>query len=178
MKIYSYDPSKDGDLKKFYEDLGQETDKGAAIASYAFIEEILREILKKRLIIDQKKDLNGHIKRLRGRLLILFCFAVGVLTEKQKDDLLIISDIRNDFGHKRYIRDFGSKEVSDKCNKLRPILLALELTARKKFDVHVSYYLQILKLKSLQTRRIRRVEREYPSSIAMLENLMMPVWKD
>ena len=177
MKIYSYDPSKDDDLKKFYADLSRESEKGAVITSYAFIEEMLKEILQKRLIIDQKKEMNGRINGLRGKLLILLCFAVGGLTEKEKDDIMTICDIRNDFGHKRCIKDFGNKEISDKCNKLRPIMLTVELTARRKFDAHVLYYLQILKLKSLQTRRIRLVERERPLSMAMLETLMMPAWK-
>jgi hypothetical protein len=176
MKIVSYDPSSDSEIKTFYKEINKESDRGSAIISNAYIEDLLQKILKKRLIADE--EIPNKIENLPVKQLISLCYATGTLTKEEKKDLITLNEIRNKFAHKRKITDFNHGTISRLCkDNLRTLGFKKELTIRQKFDVVVSYYIQILNLKLRQTNKIRLVEQEYPA-IGMLETLLIPEWKE
>jgi hypothetical protein len=173
MKIYEYDPTRDEEFNKFNKIITKESERGAAIISNAYIEDLLKEIMKIRLIHNGENKIIEIIENLPVQQLIFLCYATGILTIEEKNELNIINEIRNKFAHKRKIASFRNKIISDKCSKLRLPRFSRKFTAREKFDLLVSYYLQILNLKLLQTKKIERVEQE-SRSIGMLTTLKVP----
>jgi len=178
MKIVSYDPSADLEIKTFYKEINKESDRGAAIISNAYIEDLLQKILKKRLIDGENGEIANKIVNLRVEQLISLCYATGALTKEEKKDLNALNRIRNGFAHIREIIDFNNGKISKLCkDNLRELGFKKELTIRQKFDSVVSYYIQILNLKLRQTIKIGLVEQEYPG-IGLLETLLIPEWEE
>jgi len=172
MKTFSYDPSKDPDFKTFADNLEKESDRGVAIICHAYIEDLLKELLKKRLIDDKRSH-----ESLEGRIsfhnILQFCYLTGIVTHTEKKEIECLSKIRNKFAHKRRINDFRKKYIIDECNKLRFVTPARRgLTARKKFISTAAYFVQILKLKLKYTRKLKLVEKE-ARGLKMLESLFI-----
>ena len=66
MKIVAYDPSKDQEFKKFIEEIKKESERAQAIICHAYVEDLLKELLKKRLI-DFNDDLTEPVSSLKQR---------------------------------------------------------------------------------------------------------------
>jgi len=82
----------------FFEFLGtdplKESDKGLIITGAAFVEELLKQLLERRLIGGKKS-----IGKLRFQQLIDLGYSVGAISRKLRDDLDIIRKIRNNAAH-------------------------------------------------------------------------------
>jgi len=100
MKIFSYDPSKDSEFKDFSNELEKESDRGMAIICHAYIEDLLKELLKKRLIED-KIFLKKLEKSISFEQLLALCFISGVVSEEERQDIKLLDEIRNKFAHRR-----------------------------------------------------------------------------
>ena len=83
MKIFSYDPSKDVKFLKLVQELEKESDRGIAIICHAYIEDLLKALLKKRLL-DDKKFHESLENRISFYQLLSFCFLTGIVTETEK----------------------------------------------------------------------------------------------
>lgn len=160
MNSCSYDPSKDIRFRRFVQELEKESDRGIAIICHAYVEDLLKTLLKKRLI-DDKKFRESLEERISFSHVLAFCFLTGIVTEAEKKDIEFLSSVRNHFAHHREARSFSNKYVIDKCKKLRIANPAFErYKARKRFIQTAAYYIQIFNLKLKYVRRIRRIERE------------------
>lgn len=169
MKIFSYDPSKDSEFKDFSNELEKESDRGIAIICHAYIEDLLKELLKKRLIED-KIFLKRLEKSISFEQLLTLCFISGVVSKKERQDIKLLDEIRNKFAHRRKANSFDYANICEKCNKLRiPKSIAGEST-RKKYISTAAYYIQILNLKLRYTKKVKNVEAE-SRSLKMLDNL-------
>jgi hypothetical protein len=160
MKTFSYDPSKDVEFKNFVEELEKESDRGIAIICHAYIEDLLKLLLKKRLLDDKKfhKNLENRISFYQ---ILSFCFLTGIVTETEKKEIECLSKIRNRFAHKRGVNNFKNKHVIEDCNKLRiPNTINKALTARKKYISTAAYYVQMLNLKIKYTHKLTQVEHD------------------
>lgn len=170
MKIVAYNPSKDQEFKKFIEEIEKESERGMAIICHAYIDDLLKEILKKRLIEDKDflKSLEWSISF--NRLLTL-CYITGIVTKEEKKEIKLLTEIRNKFAHKRKANSFRIDNIPDICNKLRiPRSLTGVSTSRKKYICTAAYYIQILNLKLKYTKKVRFVEDESPD-LKLLDNL-------
>lgn len=133
----------------FHEYLGgdpfKESEKGLVILGAAFIEELLNRLLTKRLIGGKKS-----IKKLKFKELINLSYSTGIISQKVKEDLNILREIRNKAAH-------YSKEKIDKnwilgeLSKLNYTKKAFNVELIKKEDKFriiysfaISFYLGIL----------------------------------
>jgi len=160
MKTVAYDPSKDQEFKKFIEEIEKESERGMAIICHAYIDDLIKEILKKRLIKD-KDFLKSLEKLISFSRLLTLCYITGVVTEEEKEEITLLNKIRNKFAHNRKVNSFRMANIPDLCNRLRvPRSFTGVSTSRKKYIRTAAYYIQILNLKLKYTKKVRFVEKE------------------
>lgn len=94
-------------------------DRGAAIMGYAYLDDLLNELLKLRLVKD--KELFENIDDLPSRRRIDLCFLTGIISRIMREDLIVLNDIRNKFAHCLTVNSFNEEIISDKCDKLKII---------------------------------------------------------
>ena len=171
MKIVAYDPSKDKEFIKFIEEIKKESKRAQAIICHAYVEDLLKELLKKRLI-----EYEPFLATLKDKLAfnhtLTLCYITGVVTEAERKDIELIAKIRNRFAHKRKIKSFNAEGIPKLCNDLRIPPLTIELTPQEKFIKTAVYYIQILNLKLKYTKKVRYVEDESPD-LKALDNLFV-----
>lgn len=169
MKIVSYDPSKDKEFKKFIEEIEKDSEREQAIICHGYVEDLLKELLKKRLI-DFNVDLAESIP---FKHLLNLCHITGIVTEAERKDIKLLAEIRNRFAHKRKIKSFNAEDIPELCKDLRtPKSFARELTPQEKFIKTTAYYIQILNLKLKYTEKVRFVEDESPD-LKLLDTLFI-----
>lgn len=169
MEIVAYNPSKDQEFKKFIEEIEKESDRGVAIICHAYIDDLLKEILKKRLIED--KDFLKRLKWISFNHLLTLSYITGIVTEEEKEDKKLLTEIRNKFAHNRKANSFRIDNIPAICNKLRiPRYFTGVSTSRKKYIRTAAYYIQTLNLKLKYTKKVRFVEDE-SLDLKLLDNL-------
>jgi len=123
-------------LKDFDEFLGEfnkETERGAALAAAAFLDDLLGQILKAFLIDDEPADklLSGFGAPLSSfSTRIAMVRALGLLNEVECRECELIRKVRNEFAHKVKMT-FDDKRVAGLCS-------GMEYRARPYGDVTVS----------------------------------------
>ena len=169
MKIVAYNPSKDQEFKKFIEEIKKESERAQAIICHAYVEDLLKELLKKRLI-DFNDDLTESIP---FKHLLNLCHITGIVNKAERKDIKLLAEIRNRFAHKRKIKSFNAIDIPELCNGLRiPKPLTIELTPQEKFIKTAGYYIQILNLKLKYTKKVRFVEKE-SRALKVLDSLFI-----
>jgi len=139
-----------------------ESPRAVAILGCSYLDYLLNELLKKRLIKD-----NALFKRVIDNLTferrINLCFLVGCFKKRVQEDLLIINNIRNDFTHKMDINNFNIKKISSKCDKLqiadkmRKAMKSVNFgDPRIKYTASVIHYMAAIELFTSQT--CKRIE--------------------
>jgi len=170
MKTVSYDPSRDPEFKKFIEEIEKESERGMAIICHAYIDDLLKEILKKRLIED-KAFLKSLEKFISFTRLLTLCYITGIITKEEKEEIELLTKIRNKFAHNRKANSFRIDKIPDICNELRiPRSLAGVSKSREKYIHTAAYYIQILNLKLKYTKKVRLVEDE-STELKLIDNL-------
>jgi len=160
MKISAYNPSKDLEFKEFIEDIKIESERATAIICHAYVEDLLKELLKKRLI-EYEPFLNLLKDKLAFKHALTLCYITGIITEVERKDIESLAKIRNRFAHKRKIKSFNVENIPELCNNLRiPESFTGELTPQEKFIMTAAYYIQMLNLKLKYTKKVRFVEKE------------------
>ena len=122
-------------LKAFFEfldDFNKETERGAAMASVAYIDDLMRDILDAFLVPNEGKKallrgFNAPLGTLSARSAA--CFAMGLITDKEKSECDRLRDIRNLFAHR--------VKVSFSDQKLRDLCANLTMSAKDYGDVRV-----------------------------------------
>lgn len=167
-----FDGKKFDDIEffKYMRIFKKETHRGAAIIGYAFIDDLLNEILKSRFVKDIK--LFEKIDDLPLQARIDLCYLTGTINKKERKELMIIKDIRSDFAHELTLNSFDDEEISKKCkgliivdlfHKVLPHIFHIE-TPRKRFESAVSSYCFALQIRLLECKRIK----ERPSLVKSL----------
>jgi len=171
MKISNYNPSNDPEFQDFIKELEKESDRGIAIICHAYVEDLLKELLKRRLI-ENKNFIKRLEKSISFNQLLKLCFITGVVTEEEKRDILLLNEIRNKFAHKRKVNNFNQAEICDLCKELRIPKFSGKKSTRNKYISTAAYYVQILNLKLRYIKKIRRIEAESRNP-KMLDNLFI-----
>ncbi len=103
------------------DELQRQSDRGAAILAVAYLEHQLDLALAARFVIDvHTKDSFRKVFKHTGPagafgIKAEVAFLLGLCAYEMKNDLLLLSEIRNDFAHISRAVDFGSPEMRDKC---------------------------------------------------------------
>lgn len=108
-------------MQTFYFQMKEESDRGAVIVSAALIDEILLEILKKRLLpaSNPKNDelfKNGSLTDFGARAHL--AYRIGLIRKSARDSLLRIAQIRNTFAHISDHRGFSDQKTQDQIRDL------------------------------------------------------------
>lgn len=111
--------------KKFQEVwqiLKKESVRGSVIIASAIIEDLLEELLKKRLLLcDEDNDLlfsgaNAPIGNMASK--IELSYRIGCISPKLRKSLHILRKLRNDFAHLSHEIDFDTPSVKDRTRNL------------------------------------------------------------
>jgi len=139
-------------FKKYLRKIIDETPRSCAILGIAYLDTLLNELLKVRLI--ENKDLfKRYIDRLNTDRRIALCYLVGIIDKNTKEDLDILNEIRNKFAHKIDLDSFDEVidnfDIPAELNKLNIMKEQEEFgapiaTPREKYFIAVSGYMFLL----------------------------------
>ena len=102
-------------------EIASESDRGAAVIAAGFLDAKLSEAIKACLRDD--KDTSNKLLKATGPLgpfgsRIELAYLLRLFRKETRDDLLLISKIRNEFAHKHKPMNFGSREILKMCEDL------------------------------------------------------------
>lgn len=105
----------------FRTSITKETDRGAVLMSAAFLDDKLKELIEKRLVLDKKIsrrafDFNGALGTFSSR--IDFAYLIGVLPKNAQRDLHLIRAVRNQFAHHAAPLSYDEEKVKALCDRL------------------------------------------------------------
>jgi len=148
----------DPKVQKFLNEFQNETPRAAAILGWAYLDDLLNELLKSRLIED-KRFFKNDINRLNSERRINLCYLTGVINKQERDDLQRIKKIRGQFAHKISLKSFTRNDISTECDKLKIIKFIQDKDSfinkpRDKYTFSVAFYITVLKDKLKHCRRI------------------------
>lgn len=118
--------------------LHKESDRGKVLISTGFIEEQLKDVLqafmlKGKVATELLTSANAPLGTFSSR--ISACYALGLISDDEHNDLTLVRRIRNDFAHDIHTT-FETPNVVDRCRQLR--LKAHDYTSEKMGDVVVA----------------------------------------
>ncbi|WP_432746080.1 MltR family transcriptional regulator [Methylobacter sp. G7] len=99
-------------------------DRGAAILAAAYLDAYLEEILIAFIIDDEKCKEKlfgsaGVMSTFETRAHI--AYGLGLISNNEKEDCVIIAKIRNKFAHQLHNRSFKDDDIKSVCNNLRTL---------------------------------------------------------
>ncbi|MDU4589925.1 hypothetical protein [Clostridium sp.] len=153
------------------ESLEDESDRGCALLATAYLENELEITLRARLINDKGAcdDVfkRGALSNFASK--INMAYLLGIISKKQKANILLIKGIRNIFGHSYDKIEFNSNQIKDKCSELRYDYddYIDDATIRDKFLYNVDKEIDSFRSvsKKIQHIECREDEKEKQSSI-------------
>jgi len=115
--------AKNPHLKEFFpylDELNRESPRGKVLISAGFLEEQLRKILLAFMVEKGEADdlvegKNAPLASFAARTSA--CYVLGLISEREHHDLVLIRRIRNDFAHKVDV-SFKTKSVESRCREL------------------------------------------------------------
>jgi mannitol operon repressor len=121
------------DFAAFLDDFNEETERGAALAAAAFLDNLLERVLGAFLIPNDSgfnltKGFNAPLGTLAAR--IAACHAMGLISEDEYKECELIRKVRNEFAHKVKM-SFDDHRVKGLCSSLK-------MSAKPYGDVTVS----------------------------------------
>jgi DNA-binding MltR family transcriptional regulator len=124
------------DVDKLRFELNKETDRGCALLATAFLDNILKELLRVYLVDDEKcfHDLSsgtGGLSTFSSR--IELSFLLGLISPMQRRDINLIKKIRNDFAHSMEIISFEDEAISNRVKELYHLYSGQDSKVRTRF---------------------------------------------
>ncbi len=126
---------------EFRRELSKESDRGCSLLAAAHLDDLLKQLLKKRLIGNKKHfellfAVTGPLGSFSSRTLL--SYSIGLISSHTFHDIQKIRKIRNEFGHTKSIITFESQKIKDLCDELKLTIADKASTARDKFLNSVS----------------------------------------
>lgn len=160
-------------LSEFLSITNEESDRGAALASAAMLDERLKDILLSFLAdVPARRDLlegfNAPLGTFSARCSA--AYALGLLEENEFQEITLIRKIRNEFGHSWTDARFDRGRVADLTANLPwlgPKEHEAEATLRARFNAAVAILLTDLLWRARLVSRERRTIRKWPNKSGM-----------
>ena len=121
-------------------EIGEQSDRGAAIVAFAFLDDVLTEALQSRLhnYKHRGEDVSKFMFQGAGPLATFsarrrLALMLGIIGPKTYDDLARLAQVRNEFAHGRLRRTFKSQKIRDLCKALTTPTHAKFISAYEKF---------------------------------------------
>src|SRR5262245_17334844 len=108
-----------GESRSLLNDIAASTDRAAVITAAAVLDDLLKLILRARMLKDEKvvdETLDGEIFSFAVRIDI--CYGLGLISDKERHDLHIIRKVRNTCAHSRKPVTFEDPSVRDRWRNL------------------------------------------------------------
>ena len=120
------------------EELGKQSDRGAAIIGAAIVEDVLTECLQLRLILNNtlkerlfSYEKNGPLSNFSAKIDV--AYSVGLVTASVRNNLHLIRRIRNRFAHKVEAKEFSDADIAASCATLDLSFQPREKSPRRRF---------------------------------------------
>jgi len=154
-KVYDLDKATD-----YLNEFEKESPRAAAIMGCAYLDSLLNELLRSRLIKDESL-FKKVIDNLTYERRIILCYLTGIIRKIEKDDLIIINKIRNKFAHDINLNSFEEDDVPAQIDNISMIKAMRKanfpplVDPRNKYTVSVAVYMGSLIIKlNLGCKRI------------------------
>jgi DNA-binding MltR family transcriptional regulator len=151
----------------FIQTLRQESDRGRVLISAGFLEEQLKKILLGLMV--QRPKSNELVEGSNAPLATFSarteaCYALGLITDDEYNDLSIIRRIRNEFAH-NIETTFQTASVVSRCGQLRmkTDFDALHLSASGQFTTAATAVIMSLINRASYVSQERRQTKSWPS---------------
>jgi len=107
------------DFRKMF---SQESDRGSALMSAAFIDDKLGQLIESNMVDNKKAresifDNSGALGTFSGKITI--AYLMGLIPKKIHDDIQLIRKIRNDFAHNASHVTFETGHIASRCRALK-----------------------------------------------------------
>jgi DNA-binding MltR family transcriptional regulator len=147
------DPKKRQDAEGFYKELLNAPDRAAAVLAAAMLDAQLHELLKSFFIENEQTTLE-ILDRLQFAMKIQLAYCLGLIPMEDYEDLTLIKEIRNQFGHGLHGLSFDEPGITEKCNWFRKFSASsAELTPRHKFLATLNTMRELLEIQIELFRR-------------------------
>ena len=112
------------ELQKLIDELGKESDRGAALLGASWVENAIKFRIKLGFLIKDENNIIKNIFSGNGCFstfdsCINFCYLQGYISSRDKNALNLMRKTRNDFAHSRNLNlRFSDDNISDRCDML------------------------------------------------------------
>lgn len=101
----------------------KESDRGAGLVVFSYMDIVLGDLLRKKMIVERSKELDQTIMDYPGPLSatsvgIDMAYALGCIGPNTHHDLKLMKEIRNRFAHSRTHIGFNETEITAWCDSL------------------------------------------------------------
>lgn len=110
------------EIQSLLDELSGENDRASAIVGAAWMDDIILSLLSTFMVPHKETD---HLLGIKGRgpisnywSRVITAFALGLITEEEKDNLEKIGNIRNLFAHRIHRSSFSNPKIRDYCYQL------------------------------------------------------------
>lgn len=121
-------------------EITEQSDRGAAIVAFAFLDDVLTEVIQSRLHNYKHKgeDVSKFMFQGAGPLATFsarrrLALMLGIIGPKTYDDLARLAHVRNEFAHGRLRRTFKSQRIRGLCEALTTPTHAKFISAYERF---------------------------------------------
>lgn len=157
----------DKEMNMFLREFHNESPRAAAIIGCAYLDNLLNELLKSRLVED-KALFKEIIDNLTFKRRIDLCYLTGIFSKVERDDLITINRIRRPFAHDISLNNFNKNDTPAKCNDLQIIKRLPKETQlkhlskpREKYTLAVILYMMILEVMLKSGKRIDQPQKPW-----------------
>ena len=154
------------DWNSFYEELREESPRGAVIIAASVLDAWLRELLSRSIVADPReaKRLLGSDERPDGLLTTfnaraMTAYCLGLLSPNEYHDLRCIGTIRNKFAHKMHGFSFDDPVIVSGCESLRLPKAVQDVSTHMPKDHGTTFVLAVVLLGSQLSLRCLQAKR-------------------
>jgi mannitol operon repressor len=158
-------------MSAFLQEFQAESDRGAALVGAALLDARLERLLLSHLLPGKFADElvgggNAPLGTFSSR--IKMCYALGLITTAEREDLHIIRAIRNEFAHREHGISFDDLKIESFCSSLksrRPPDMVQQsggYPPRQRFNDAVLFNAMQLWYRPEHASKFKAAEREWP----------------
>jgi hypothetical protein len=148
--------------RQIHSDLEGESDRAAAVLGAAYLDELLKELLRHACV---NSDIAAGFRNLASR--IDAAFSMGLIPELVRHDLHIVREIRNKFAHESRYRTFAQASAKEALMKLELVKAIDDADLAGYSDIERRLHRQAVSSLRLELAyRIREVARPTPPNPA------------
>lgn len=156
------------DLSAFVREFKAETDRGAALVGGALIDNRLEQLLRAHFLENTTSDklLSSAAPLGAFSSRIDVSYALGLITEVEYRECVLIRRIRNDFAHRLHGLTFSSPEITDRCKELKAMPYQRWGNPRQRYMNSVITLCLVLWHRPAHASHLKAQEREWPWHLA------------